>query len=349
MDEMKYFMVRPKNNNPEMIKNFLDNGVVAVGWSGVDLSKYLSIDDLFLDPKMNYLNEISQQTAGRHKAQIMRFLSINEGNKVVIPVSGGIFLAIATKQRKYIPEQIGNDQANAVIVDYVKGENNEVLYISRDSLSEGLQRRLRVRGMTISNLNEFGEEIEKYFIKGQIEKIAYSWNEDIESLQNGKVLEFKKKLLDNIRFGKTNLKTGGIGLENLVKELTELEGYSSNIPSKRAFPSFADADVIAVKADKFSESKLLFQIKHHSGVSGAWGISQLLEIKKTLPDDFLNHQLVFITSADIAEDVEKISEDNNIIVIDGEALVDWIYELIDKISRTTKLKLGIIEIPQILR
>ena len=346
MKERKYFMVRPMNNNEVTVKNFIDNNIVAVGWSNVNFTKYFDFKDIFSE--LPYLDKISPQSSGRDKGQIIRFQSINDNDRIIIPVGRSICLATATKLRKYNEKQKNADQANELVVNYIKSQNKEILYIPRDSLSEGLQRRLRVRGMTVSDLNEFREEIEKYFVKGFLEGIAYSWTEEFEEYKRGKVLDFKKKLLKNICSGNTNLKTGGIGLEKLVLELTKLEGYESYIPSKRAFPSFADADIVAVKADKFSESKLLFQIKHHSGVSDAWGLKQLSEIKKKLPEEFLNHQLVFITTATISEDVEKISEEENIIVMDGEALVDWIFELLKKITTETKQQLGIVELPQIL-
>ena len=99
----------------------------------------------------------------------------------------------------------------------------------------------------------------------------------------------------------------------------------------------------------WSESNLLFQIKHHNGVASPCEINQLLEIKKELPDYYVNYQRVFITSADILNDVQKYSEENNIIVIDGKGLVDWVYELLGDLSNSTKLQLGIIELAQILK
>lgn len=346
MREKEYFLVRPINNNEIGVKNFIDNNIVAVGWSDVDFTKYYDFKDIFSE--LSYLNDISPQTAGRHKGQIIRFQSINAEDRIIIPIGSSICLATATKIRQYNEKQKNVDQANELVVNYIKTQNKEVLYIPRDSLSEGLQRKLRVRGMTVSNLNEFGEEIEKYFAKGFLEGIAYSWTEEFEEYKRGKVLDFKKKLLENICSGNTNLKTGGIGLEKLVLELIKLEGYTAYIPSKRAFPSYADADIIAVKTDKFVESKLLFQIKHHSGISDSWGLIQLLEIKKKLPEEFSNHQLIFITSAKVSEDVKKISEAENIIVMDGEALVDWIFELLKEITPKTKQQLGIVELPQML-
>lgn len=346
MREPNYFMVRSIDKSEEALGNFTDNGIVAVGWSDVNFLEYKDPEEIFAN--LPYMASIAPQTAGRHKGQIVRFLSIKKNDRIIVPFWDTVCLAKATGSRRYNEHNHDTDQANETSVEYLRTESNELLLIPRDSLSEGLQRRLRVRGMTISNLNEFAEEIEGYFKKGSLEKVAYSWKEGFEEIQQEKIIAFKSRLLENIRSGYTNLKTGGIGLEQLILELVTIEGYKAYIPSKQTFPSLADADVVAVKADKFSESKLLFQIKHHSGVSGTWGIEQLLEIKKRLPDEFLSHKLVFVTSANVSQEVEKLSENNDVTVIDGNELVNWISELIKQISGNVKVKLGIIEIPQVL-
>jgi restriction system protein len=55
---------------------------------------------------------------------------------------------------------------------------------------------------------------------------------------------------------------------------------------KRAFTSFADADVHGTKSDLFTSRTLLIQVKHHQGTSGEWGIEQLEELKRlTKPED----------------------------------------------------------------
>lgn len=346
MSDYNYYMVRSIENSSNHLNNFTNNNIVAVGWSNINFSQFDKPNQVI--SQLGYLNEISPQTAGRHKGQIRRFFEIKKNDRIIVPYWDSVCLAIATGQKKYNQKNGSIDQANEADVNYLRDADHKLIIIPRDSLSEGLQRRIRVRGMTISDLNEFQEEIELFFNKAQSEKIAFSWKIKIEEKQKTEIDNFKLRLLANIRNGNTNLKTGSIGLEKLIKELLTIEGYTAYIPSKRAFPSYADADVIAVKADKFQESKILFQIKHHQGLSDSWGIKQLLEIKKQLPEEYKDHKLVFITTADVSAEVDKFADDNDVYVIDGNELVNWIAELIKSIRSETKGKLGIIETPQVI-
>ena len=71
--------------------------------------------------------------------------------------------------------------------------------------------------------------------------------------------------LENLQKGKSNLQTGGIGLENLVCEIMQCEGYESKILAKNKFQGKADADILAIKEDSFMSKKIFVQVKHHNG------------------------------------------------------------------------------------
>ena len=55
-----------------------------------------------------------------------------------------------------------------------------------------------------------------------------------------------------------------------------------------------------------------------------------------------------MTSASVPEQVLKQAEDAGITVISGIELADWISELIEKLSKETKLALGIYEVPSVI-
>ena len=211
-------------------------------------------------------------------------------------------MAIAKSEKLYSDDACYLDLANQIRVNYLMS-NKDFKTIPRNSISEGLQRRLRVRGSTVSNLYEFKDEIEKIF-----DKDNYSWTSDFEEKENLLIEKVKKKLLRNIQQGTTNLKTGGIGLEKLVKELLECEGYNANILAKNHFESYGDADVYAVKSDKPQETKVLVQVKHHSGYTDNWGIKQLNIIQKD--SDYSDYKFVLITSASVGEKVKEESKFN---------------------------------------
>ena len=146
-------------------------------------------------------------------------------------------------------------------------------------------------------------------------------------------------MLENIQKGKSNLQTGGIGLENLVCEIMQCEGYESKILAKNKFQGKADADILAIKEDSFMSKKIFVQVKHHNGESGSYGIQQVI---------YEEYEGYFITSGFVSDETRKIASENNIDVMDGEELVQLIIDNLDKLSKGTKRSLGICSIPTII-
>ncbi len=340
--DRNYLMVRAMHSSETDFKIFFDNNVVAVGWRDIDFSKHNTdqieelinavIDCYYTSP------DILPQVMGRGLNQVRRFHSINKGDYIIIPFYNSIRLAIADEKIIYDENAYEADLTNQRKVNYLFS-GDTLKTIPRDVLSEALQRRLRVRGSTVSDLYEFKDEIEKLFSKD-----TYSWTSDFEEKENKLKNILKKKLIEKIKLGKTNLKTGGIGLEYLVQELFDCEGYKAEVLPKTSF-QFGDADVYAVKSDKFQETKILIQVKHHSGYTDEWGLTQLIDIKKS--EEYKDHKFVFITSANIAEDVRKNADDFDIVAMDGNELSEWIIDNLNKLSTETKIKLGLSAIPQL--
>jgi predicted Mrr-cat superfamily restriction endonuclease len=340
--EKHYFMVRAMNSSENDFSIFFDNQVVAVGWSDVDFTLFNKeqTEDLVevVEEKYYSSSDILPQVVGRQLNQVRRFQNINGGDLIMIPYYNSIRLAIAEDEIIYDEEAYDSDLSNQRKVKYLFSAGT-FKTIPRDALSEALQRRLRVRGSTVSDLYEFKDEIETLFSKD-----SYSWTSQFEEKENELKNNLREKLIQNIRTGKTGLKTGGLGLEFLIRELFEIEGYKSEVLAKTTF-LLGDADVYAVKSDKFQETKILIQVKHHSGYTNEWGISQLNEIKKS--EEYNDHKFVLVTSANISAEVKKVAEDLDIITIDGNELSEWIIENLNKLSIETKIKLNISSIPQL--
>jgi restriction system protein len=340
--DRKYLMVRAMHSSQADFDIFFKNSVVAVGWSEIDFSEFdkEGIEHLLGSVEEEYYNsdDILPQVIGRQLNQVRRFHNINEGDYIIIPFYNSIRLAIADDKVLYDESAYANDLANQRKVRYqYSGDTYKT--IPRDVLSEAFQRRLRVRGSTVSDLYEFKDEIEKLFSQDN-----YSWTSDFENKENELKATLKTKLLSKIRSGKTNLKTGGLGLEYLVRELFICEGYKTEILAKTTF-QFGDADVYAVKSDKFQETKILIQVKHHNGYTDDWGLKQLSEIKSS--EEYKDCKFVLITSAEISEGVRKIAEDLDIAAMDGNEFVDWLIENLHNLSIETKIKLGLSAIPQL--
>lgn len=339
-----YFMVRAMNSQVKDFKVFFENKVVAVGWSEINFTDFQKKDVNKLKNEVKKVYYSSKDwhppLVGKKLNEVRRFHTIQKGDFIIIPYWNSIRLAIATDEHIYSEKAYDLDLANQIKVEYLLTKNG-FKTIPRNSLSEGLQRRLRVRGSTVSDLYEFRDEIEQIF-----EKDNYSWTSAYEEKENELITLLKDKLFKNIQNGKTNLTTGGIGLEHLVKELFECEGYHANILAKTAFPEYGDADVLAVKSDKFQETKILIQVKHHSGYTDSWGLEQLKKIKEL--GVYEDYKFMLVTSAKISEKIKEKADTFDIITVDGIELIDWIFENLDNLNVGTKTKLGISSVPQIV-
>ena len=331
-NEIRTYLVR---TIPELVQK----GIVGIGWSDIDFSTIKTGEEALKIVSEKY-------PIGRRGNQIRRFFNIKDGDLIVASLPYSVAIGKATGGIFY-DQSHKNGWPNQRLVEFPKDENGRIITIPRSSFSEAFQRRLRVRGMTVNSLDEFmGDIIDAY------EKVSggadFSWSQAVAEKVEATEEEFKRQLLKNIQSGKTNLQTGGIGLEHLVKELLELEGYQSAVLSKRAFPSFADADVKATRSDACVSVQLLVQVKHHQGFSNQHGLNQLEEILKSEISEYQDTQLVFCTSASVSDDFTTRAELSNINVIDGEGLVDWIIQNMDGLSERTKSSLGICEVPTVV-
>lgn len=334
-----YYMVRAQGSKEEDFKEFFDKNIIAVGWSNVDFSKENDINKLRDLVNEKYYNNRISPYISKKLNEIERFKGIKKGDYIIIPFYSSIVIAEAEDLEKYESNAIHLDLANQRAVSY-KYLDSEPMRIARSDLSEGLQRRLRVRGNTVTNLNEFKDEIDKIF-----QTNGYSFIQNIMLFEEEKCKELKKQLLHKIQNGETNLQTGGIGLENLVSEIMQCEGYRSKVLPKNKFSGSADADIEAIKEDSFMSKKIFVQVKHHSGNSGKEGIEQIVKVLKC--DEYKDHDGYFITSADINDDVRKFASENGIEVMDGMDLVELIIANLNRLSNKTKYQLGICSIPLI--
>ena len=339
-------MVRAMFSREADFQEFLKKDVVAVGWSEVNFSSFKT-NELRNVIWEKYYKESSKRSQSISLAlnQALMFKNIKENDRIIIPYRSGIVLALAKGEEFYSQEACALDLANQHRVSYRRNGNDEPLVIQRNDLSEGLQRRLRVRGRSVLNLNEFDSEIERMFndFSGKV----FSYVAEIRQKEKDEIELFKRNLLKRIQNGNTHLQTGGIGLEQLVCELLKCEGYDACVLPKRSFPNSADADIRAIKEDSFGTQKLLLQVKHHHGYTGDWGLYQLNAIKEMDDEKYEDYNYVLLTSASVGDDVMKKSSEMGIDVYDGKTLVEIICSNIEKLSPETKRKLGISLVPHL--
>jgi len=331
--EPKYYLVR---TIPELI----EKDIVGLGWVDFNFGEIGEPEEA--------IRQIEEKDGiGRYGNQIRRFFAIADGDVVVAPLPYFVVIGKAVGGLFYDSACFEDDRANQRRVSFPRDAEGKLITIPRASFSEAFQRRLRVMGMAVNDLGEFADEIQAA-LSSLGNGSNHSWANQIQTEIGKQQEKFKKKLLENIQSGKTNLQTGGTGLENLVCELLTIEGYKARVLSKQHFESFADADVQASRDDRCTVVNLLVQVKHHHGYSDSYGIQQLEEIKKAHQGEYDDHQFVFVTSALMDENVSKEALDSGIKVIDGLQLADWISEHIGRLKKETKLALGISEVPAVI-
>lgn len=334
LSEPNYYLVR---TSPELV----ERGIVGVGWSEF---RFDQIDDADAA-----IQEIIDRwgSVRRWANQIRRFYVIREKDIVVAPVPYAVAIGMATGGILFDEASVVADRANQRHVNFPRDAEGRVITVPRTSFSEAFQRRLRVQGMTVNDLEEFADEIEA--ARASLSSGAdYTWQNQVVAQMSKQQDAFKQNLLMNIRSGRTNLQAGGVGLEHLVRELLEADGYKARVLSKRQFGSYADADVQASRSDPCASVKLLVQVKHHQGFSNEHGIRQLEEIRKAHAGEYDDHQIVFVTSASVSDELRKAAESANVTVLGGLELAEWISEQIDRLSAPTKLALGVYEVPAVI-
>lgn len=334
------YMVRIMKATEKDFNNFIEKGVVGVGWGKIDFS-FLSENELKERLKSVYYEKStdSNSVISKRINAAARFRNIMKGDYIVIPYYNEILMAVSTGEFIYDDPQ--ERLRNQLKVDYqfLDGVPRTVF---RDELSEGLQRRLRVPGSIVTNLFEFEDELRAIF-----EKEDYTRANMQSSKEKVLIDEFKIELKKQLQDGKSGLRAGGIGLENLVKELFICEGYNnSTVLSKSAFSEGSDADVRALKEDRFQNTYIFAQVKHHSGKTGVEGINQLLGIKRN--SNYSEYELVFITSGTLEPEGKKLADINGIQVIEIDELVDWIFDHLDNLSDEFKSYLNISSVPKII-
>ena len=300
---MNIFMIR----NPLFV---IDKGYVGYGWSKVDFSQYRDTKALFEAFEQQYPDGI-----GRQKNNIARFFNLKEGDIVIVPSSKSISVGVIKGEKTFNPEWANDYACNLVSVQFYKiGEH--ILKIGRSQLSQQLGSRLKLR-TTIANLNKFEPEINRIIdsIKktGKVYQHSSYFSERIELAEQ----KFRKELHESICRGTTWLKPGGIGLEKLIKEMLELDGYEAEIKPKNQSSDVSDVDIEAEKVDRFSATYLLIQAKHHRGETNRHGLNQLIAYN----NDDVKYQKWLITTAVVSDENKQLAKQHHIEIMEGEELV----------------------------
>nr|WP_313426400.1 restriction endonuclease [Moraxella sp.] len=328
---MNYLLIR----TPQAV---IKQDKVGYAWKKVNFSQYQSAKDV-----ISAINNAYTDGIGRKAKSVKRFFDLNQGDIVVVPLTKSIAIG-KVEGTKFYDESLAKDYACKLVrVNFFRDKQGNIVRIPRKDLNTNLETRLKIK-TTIADLSDLKSEVEK--VVQQLETgEAYVQDSYILQKQDEAITSFKQNLLKAITKGTVKLEAGGRGLELLIAELLKLEDYQASIQAKNAFLGIADVDIIAEKSDSFATHTLLIQVKHHIGTTDSHGIKQLIAF-----DDrgYENAKKILITTADISEESREMAESHDIQVINGEQLMDIIYQHIRKLSQKFKTQLGIIDIPMMV-
>lgn len=324
----KYMLVRTP-------KALITKDKIGIGWSKVNFSQFATAKELVKELKSIH------PKFSRARKQVERFFNLKQGDIIIIPSYKSILLAIVSGEKTFNPDFDKGHGANQISVNYLKQADGKLLRIARSHLTEGLERRLKIY-QAVADLKDFSKELDKLVTQ----KDNFSLESEYLQILATKQEVFKDELLMRLRHGKTRLDTGGLGLEKLIKELLQLEGYINVItPSKHEQKGIADVDIIAKYASNPFAPTLLIQAKHHRGESNSHAIKQLTAYNY---EDDPSAQRWMITTANIDDETEKEAETQGINVMLGDEFVEWLSEHLLNLSDETKARLGLGVLPSFI-
>ena len=346
IEDRDYYMVRAKNQTQEEFDFFFENGVVAMGWSRVDVRTLDSKEevDYVLSDHYDFWSDAYSSVRGRRENEILRFNKIQEGDRVLVPYRSSVALGTADGEHRYVPDT-GVDLSNQIVVVYERDEEGDLLTVSRSDLTGALQSRLRVPGSTVTDLNEFADEVERLFDREE----QFTWKARHRKQEENRRQKFREELLTRLQHGEDHLPAGGMGLEDLVAELLGLDKFDEvNSLAKNSFEEKGDADIEATRADRFGERKVLIQVKHHRGETGRHGLRQLQAIQANASETWGEHELVLVSTGSVPPDTEEDAEQTGIVVLDETDFIDWLLDHVDELKPETRRKLGLSEVPSFI-
>lgn len=317
-------------------ESLINDNKIGYGWKQINFASHDNINSL--------IKEIIDKNGsiGRMTNQVKNYFNLREDDIVIVPLGKSIAIAKVIGKKLFEPLFTRGHGANQVRVEFFR-KGNKIIRIPRSALKQNLESRLKLR-TTIGDLSRFSKEIEHLIENlnnyGDFE-INNSFQEKVDFYEQ----EFKKDLLNAICKGNTRLKAGGRGLEEFVKELLEIEGYSQvDILDKKNGEGIADVDIQATSENNPFLKDILIQVKHHNGETSKHAINQLIAYEAEATS---NAYKWVITTGHISDESKLHAEENQINIMEGEQFVHWIYTNLNKLSRKTKANLGIVDVPKL--
>ncbi len=294
-----------------------------------------------------YYKQCDPRLAGRKKGEVQRFMSIKNGDIILVPCPRGFYIGISNGKRKYDDNSKNDDLANQIEITFIE-RNNEPAFFARDGKLNALSTKLGARGFTVLQIlqEDIINEIER--IRKGVDDVSLSDTvAKLESEAESKIRSTLPEIISN--YSNNALEAQGRGFEQLIAKLLETDGYETQVLDKKiGGKDIADADILAIKKSLLGNafSQVLFiQAKHHIGTSGSHGLKQIIAIREKInvhlieePEYIMgvpvpSEQIVYIlvSSGEFDEKTKAEAIRENIVLIDGEQLSEMLFNMMDQI------------------
>jgi hypothetical protein len=313
------------NSLKEVVKRLEDNKI-SMGWGGGNINLDLRNNVDFRKAYKNITN--------RRINSIMKIKNFKDGDIIVVPK--------IPKNGKFIIGFVDGDFPNCY--EYIENDQTHLNHCIKLKKVYGLKSELDIHNVKVH---------EWYAKLGYMRLPIYPlykynkmFNELINEIENDKVSllsssnlgdfveKIRTEIHDKIRaeLEKMSPNNSDISFENVCRKIIESFGYRCIGNNHHA--NGGDADLIFTIEDVESDSlnnpfimkekKLYVQVKRHHGNSGKKAVEQIVKIIKE--DKVESVQGCAITLGVFNEDAEIFAEENEIILINGNELIDLFIE-----------------------
>lgn len=321
------WVVRPKPNGINRVEEFLDQGIVAIGWHEIGNLEGATKSDIRESLEAAH-GDWSNRKVGMGVGQIDRFVNtFAEDDFVVVPDGGDVYIGRIASDYFWNDDAAtgGTGHPNQRSVDWEFDGNP----VSRSSLPGQLHDSL----------------------KGQL--TVYSLDADrVEDLVESEVVvrsrdrsgDLQKRYLERLQEGDIP----GINANSFEGTVVRmvLDNYFPSI-SRQATSSDADGDT-DLMAELPGDVTVRVQVKHFYPERGELDTAAVEQLADSMSE---GDNGIVVTSTDVSEEAERAADmaEHQIGIIDGEEFVELLFEDLQNYTEEELYELGLETLPPEIR
>lgn len=324
--KMNFYNFRTDISHRDLLLKRLKDNVLSLGWGGGSENLDLRYVENF---KLAYPDITS-----RKMNSIKKIKKFKDNDIVVVPKlpnNGKFLICVVDGDFPNCYSYVENDKTHlnhCIKVKKIYGFDNE-LDIHNVKVREWYAKLGWMR-LPIYPLFRYSN-----IFSSLIDDLENNKNVVLDSSEFGDYVEnLRKDIKEKIRKSLVNISpsNSNISFENVCRNIIESYGYKFEKPNH--FLNGGDADLIFSISDYSNENlnnpfikkenRLYVQIKKHQGESGTKAVEQLIKIIEEDREE--SAQGCAITLGTFSENAEELADENDIILINGDKLIDLFIE-----------------------